>query len=208
MTWLTIGLIPLLSAFIGYLTNWVAVRMLFRPRRPLRWPGVTLQGLIPRQQNEMAARIGKTVEEEVLTGHLIRQLLSEIDLAPHLETFARQIIRERLAPRLQAMPLVGSFVNDATVTLLEGMVREEMTRAAGPLMETLAAEGERKLPVKDLIEQRIAAFDLDKLETVVRQVAAKELQAIEWMGAVLGLVVGFAQVGLIWVAGWWPGMGA
>ena len=64
---------PLLGAVIGYLTNALAIRMLFRPLRAWRLLGVRIPftpGVIPRQREELAERIGRMVSSELLTSEV------------------------------------------------------------------------------------------------------------------------------------------
>jgi len=61
---------PLLGAFIGYVTNYVAIRMLFRPLRPWRLFGLRLPltpGVIPARRGELARRMGEMVGSHLLT---------------------------------------------------------------------------------------------------------------------------------------------
>lgn len=61
---------PLLGATIGYVTNAIAIRMLFRPLRPVVFLGITLPftpGVIPRQRDDLAERIGDMVARDLLT---------------------------------------------------------------------------------------------------------------------------------------------
>lgn len=62
---------PLLGAVIGYVTNRVAIRMLFRPLRPWRIAGLRIPltpGIIPAKRGELAARMGEMVGSHLLTG--------------------------------------------------------------------------------------------------------------------------------------------
>ena len=52
-----------------------------------------------------------------------------------------------------------------------------------------------------MIEDNIAAFDLERLEGIVNAVAKREFRTIEALGAVLGFVIGCLQVALFWVTG-------
>ena len=61
---------PLLGALIGYVTNYVAIRMLFRPLRPWRVFGIRLPltpGVIPSRRHEFASRMGEMVGSHLLT---------------------------------------------------------------------------------------------------------------------------------------------
>lgn len=70
---------PLIGAVIGYCTNYIAVKMLFRPLKEKKIGGFTLPftpGIIPKRKNDLAAAVGKAVgnsllTEEDLTGMLL-----------------------------------------------------------------------------------------------------------------------------------------
>ena len=81
LTWLPYLLPPLLGALIGYVTNYIAIRMLFRPLRPWRLLGMRLPltpGIIPAKRGELAQRMGEMVGSHLLTADDVRQALSEI----------------------------------------------------------------------------------------------------------------------------------
>ncbi len=53
-----IYLIPFISAFIGYFTNWIAIKMLFHPKNPVTVLGITFQGIFPKRQKQFAQKLG------------------------------------------------------------------------------------------------------------------------------------------------------
>ncbi|HZI52754.1 MAG TPA: DUF445 family protein, partial [Chitinophagaceae bacterium] len=75
MTW-TLILIPLISAFIGWFTNWIAIKMLFHPREPKKILGITFQGIFPKRQKVFAQKLGKLVSNELLSFSEIEQKIS------------------------------------------------------------------------------------------------------------------------------------
>lgn len=72
---------PLIGAVIGYCTNYIAVKMLFRPHKAIRIGRFTLPftpGIIPKRQNDLASAVGKAVGNALLTEEdLTNMLLSE-----------------------------------------------------------------------------------------------------------------------------------
>ena len=80
MVWKLIA-VPVIGAIIGYATNWIAVKMLFRPHHEVRLWGIKLPftpGVIPKGQGRLARAVGKAVEEQLLTKEVLsRVLLSE-----------------------------------------------------------------------------------------------------------------------------------
>ncbi|RMF44309.1 MAG: DUF445 family protein, partial [Deltaproteobacteria bacterium] len=77
VTWLAP---PLLGAFIGYLTNSIAIRMLFRPLRPWHVLGLRVPltpGIIPARRGELAERMGETVGRHLLTADDVARVLGQ-----------------------------------------------------------------------------------------------------------------------------------
>jgi uncharacterized membrane protein YheB (UPF0754 family) len=184
---------PLIGAGIGWLTNRLAIQMLFRPRKAINILGIRIQGLLPKRQSELAVRVGEIVETELFNQHLIRNEIRKIDLQPYLEELATNIVWDRLAPKLRQIPLFGNFVNDKLLYNLNKIALESLAAETEPLLEKVSMEVEKQIAIRRIVEEKIHAFDLDQLEGIVRKLAHKEFQHIEWLGAIIGLVIGLIQ---------------
>ena len=191
---------PLIGAGIGWLTNRLAIQMLFRPRKPVKFLWWTIQGLIPRRQSELAVRVAEIVETELFNQHLIRNEIAKMDLRPHLEQLATNIVWDRIAPKLRAIPLIGGLVNDKLLYNLNKIALESLISETEPLLEKVSSEVEKHIAVKKIVEEKIHAFDLDQLESIVRKLAHKEFRSIEILGGVIGFVVGMVQSVLLVLA--------
>ncbi len=69
---------PLLGAIIGYVTNRIAIKMLFRPLTPKRIFGVRVPltpGVIPRNRFDLARTIGRMVSEQLLSPQSLQEQL-------------------------------------------------------------------------------------------------------------------------------------
>jgi uncharacterized membrane protein YheB (UPF0754 family) len=90
---------PLLGAFIGYLTNKVAIRMLFRPLKAWRVLGVRVPmtpGIIPSKRHELAENIGEMVGEHLLTPTDIGAALSAERFQEHLYQLVDDRVKDAL----------------------------------------------------------------------------------------------------------------
>ncbi|MFH1215874.1 MAG: DUF445 family protein [Pseudomonadota bacterium] len=70
---------PLLGAFIGYMTNYVAIKMLFRPLRPWKILGIRVPmtpGVIPSKRHQLARNIGEMVGEHLLTSQDVSRAIA------------------------------------------------------------------------------------------------------------------------------------
>ena len=69
---------PLIGAIIGYVTNWIAVKMMFRPLKPIKIGKITLPftpGIIPKNKGRLAESIGNTISNNLLTNEDIKRIL-------------------------------------------------------------------------------------------------------------------------------------
>jgi len=74
---------PVAGAVIGYITNAIAIKMLFRPLNPIYVFKLKLPftpGILPRQRKKLALSIGAMVERELLTAEVLRNRLANIDI--------------------------------------------------------------------------------------------------------------------------------
>jgi uncharacterized membrane protein YheB (UPF0754 family) len=80
---------PLAGAAIGYITNALAIKMLFRPLAEIRFLGIRLPftpGILPRQRHKLAENIGSIVEQQLLTPEIVIARLQQEDVREKLKT--------------------------------------------------------------------------------------------------------------------------
>ena len=102
---------PLIGAFIGYLTNKIAIKMLFRPLEPWYVLGIRVPmtpGVIPAKRHELAENIGVMVGEHLLTATDIGTALSKEPFQEHLREVVdgrvRVILDTELGDLLSLVP--------------------------------------------------------------------------------------------------------
>ncbi len=192
--------LPVIGAVIGWITNLIAIKMLFRPYRPVKVLGVTIQGLLPRRRKEFALSIAKTVERDLLTVEDITRFLEGVRWEEEVERAVEESLESRLkSKRISAFlktPLLGLIGHEVIRQLkrvLSGVIIEKVQEHKGPLVEKF----QDALELKELVSQKVEGFDMEKLESLLMNLIAKELAYIELVGAVLGFLIGLAQMALL-----------
>jgi len=185
-------LLPLAGAVIGYVTNWLAIRMLFHPQE--RRMG--MQGLLPRRQRELARTVGRVVADELLPIGELVQPLRKLELAPVFTGILDRVVQRKLA-EYRNLPLIGSFLTPDRLDGLRDAVVRELVQHQPEIVEQLAAVIGQHVDIARMAEEKVAGFDLDTLERLVHRVAKREFRAIELWGAVLGLIIGLAQASIL-----------
>ena len=192
-TWIAV---PVLGGVIGYVTNWLAVKMIFRPIRPVRVLGIRVQGLIGRRQKDLADRIGRVVGDHLVQHADIVESFAKVDI----ERLLGDVIDSGLQPKideLRSLPLIGGFLTADRVRDLRASLLRSILARKDVILEKLEEAVEQGLDVQTLVREKVAAFQVERLEEMVLDVARRELRAIEILGAVLGLLIGLGQVAVI-----------
>lgn len=197
---LTIITIPLLGGLIGYLTNRLAVKMIFRPIKPVSILGLRVQGLIGKRQPDLAASIGNVVGDHLLRHEDIVKSFEKVDLEGLLETVLDQALAERIE-QLRGLPLIGGFLTDERIVELRVSVVQSFLGHREALLAKLEEAVEAGLDIESVVRDKVAAFPVEKLESLVLEVASRELRAIEILGGVLGMIIGLLQLLAIWGIG-------
>lgn len=187
--------IPVISALIGYFTNVLAIKLLFWPRKPVNLFLFKLHGLLPKRQAVVAASIGELVEEQLLS---IDDLFDKINTNEMREKIV-VIIGDSLKDRLnEVMPrIIPAKIIQIIEDNLEKILRQEAGHLINKVLETGRCHLTQEIQVKKIVEEKINAFDLDKLEIMIRGVSSTELRFIEMLGGILGFIIGVIQVGIL-----------
>lgn len=141
---------PLLGAIIGYATNSIAIRMLFRPLRRWRLLGMPIPftpGVIPRRRGELAQSIGRMVARELLTEEVFRARLSQPNVRRMLQGGIVELIDRAAATtpahldaELPMTRLIHDAIDAAALLLCreQDRIADSVAHAAAPLLEELA----------------------------------------------------------------------
>ncbi len=186
---------PLIGGVIGWVTNYIAIKMLFYPRNPINLGLFKLQGVFPKRQKMFAERIAKVVSEELVN---IQEVKAAVTKEENL-TEVYQLIDEKIAHFLktklgEAMPFLAMFINDNTVNTIKEVLSTEVKEILPEALNTFSNNLEKHFDVKKLVEEKVSNFSIEKLENVLMGILQKELKFIEIVGAILGAVIGLIQV--------------
>jgi uncharacterized membrane protein YheB (UPF0754 family) len=194
-------LLPLIAALIGWLTNYLAVKMLFHPKLPIKIFGISIQGVFPKRQKQLAEKLGTLVAEELFSVKDVAQKLKELATSSEsMELVGKRIektIREKL---VKSFPMLAMFLTDEMVEKVTNLFKSELQDFLGESAKDLGRKLEESLDVKELVRVKVEAFSSNKLEEILVAIMSKEFRFIEIIGALLGFFIGCVQVGLILIS--------
>ncbi len=192
-------LIPLIAGAIGWVTNKVAVLMLFHPKEPVRFLGLTIQGIFPKRQLDIAERIGEMVAENLLSHHDIKQrVFTEDNIGKVKEAILVKLEKYLEHDLKEQYPIVSAlFIGSKARTRIKEKVLSEIDQTVIDLQDNFEQYLSERVNVKEMVVEKIAGLDSDEVNDLMTTVMKNELQFIEWVGAVLGFIIGLIQVLLV-----------
>lgn len=193
MFWLQILMLPLVGALIGWLTNLLAVKLLFRPYEPVKIPGLPLviQGLLPKRRHDFARSIGETVEAELLTFEDLVEQIHTTEMTARLSVAISGAVREAVMARTPA--IIPGSMKKLFAGNIADLVEELMPDIVNWVVKKIAVEARDEIKIGQMVEERMNAFNLEHLERVVFRVASREIKHITVLGGVLGFLIGLFQ---------------
>ena len=195
MHWTGYIITLLLSTFTGWVTTWIAVKMLFHPRNPIKLPGYTLQGIFPKNQRLIAEKLGQVVGKELLSFDEIEQKVTNPEnlqkLKPEIEAHIDGFLNNRLK---EVFPMLSMFIGEKTISQLKEAFLLELENLFPILMKTYMNKLQHDLDLEKIVTEKVAAFSSEKLENILLQITKREFKFLEFIGGFFGLLIGIVQV--------------
>ena len=184
----------IISAAIGWITNWVAIKMLFRPHNEINLGLFKIQGLIPKRRAEIGTGIADVIQNELIS---IKDVIANIDreeFSKRLNDLIDDVLEKNLKTKVkEKFPVMQMFFSDKMAKdvseTIKGIVMENQEK----IFEIFSNYAEENIDFSTIIKDKISNFSLDKLEEIINGLAKKELKHIEVIGAILGAFIGLVQ---------------
>lgn len=187
-------LLIVIGSMIGWVTNYIAIKMLFRPYKEINLGFFKIQGLIPKRRHEIGITLADTIQNELISLDDITKKLENANLDVEMERVIDSILEKKLASEITTrFPMIAMFLNESALNkikdAIKGSIMENKDQIIGMLFETL----EKNVDFKEIIVEKVNGFSLEELERITFSLAKKELKHIEIIGAILGGLIGVVQ---------------
>ncbi len=188
----TILILTIVGGLIGWITNILAIKLMFRPINPIKIPilNIEILGLIPKRKNEIAANIGEVISNELLS---MEDILDQALNNPNGESFNSHItdkVKNIINEKLNAIPMPFRMMASPYI---DDILNKEVPSAINEISADLLNKAKENVNIQAIVEEKINELDLEQLEDIIIKVAKKELKHIELLGLVLGAIIGVLQ---------------
>lgn len=187
--------IPIISAVIGWFTNYIAVLMLFNPKQPKRFLGITFHGVFPKRQALIAQKIGKVVADELLSVDDLKERV----ITPESMDVIYASVENRMDNFLEGkmekkFPLMSLLTSRSMKMKVRDEMLKEVREQLPNMLDDYIARFEANINIEEMISQKFNQLSTDRLEQVMNDILSKEFRFIEIIGAVIGFIIGLLQV--------------
>lgn len=163
---------PLIGAVIGYVTNWIAVKMMFRPLKPICIGKFTLPftpGIIPKNKGRLAESIGNTISSNLLTDEDIKNILLSDEVKNKIKSEINNYLKSNSENQTSLKDIILSYISEELYTNALNNIEQAFSNS---------------------IYNTVLEANLGKLITDQIEIAAKE----KMKGSMLGFLGGNAII--------------
>eukprot|EP00808_Paulinella_micropora_P020819 g28620.t1 len=168
--------LPLAGAFVGYATNWIAIKLLFSPAEPVPLGPFQIQGMFEKRQPEVSKEFSEFLADRVLTSPL---LIEELVDGKHKKVFA-QLVRASVP-----FPIPDSVV-DACLAGLRDLGQQPRSHLTHVYMADT-------LNIQTTLQQRLLGLSAVEFEDLLHPVFKEDEITLIAVGGVLGALAGLLQ---------------
>lgn len=191
-------LLPFIAATIGWFTNYIAVKMLFHPRKPIKIGFITLHGIFPKRQEDIAKSVGRMVANDLISSKDIEKRLATKDNIRAIIDKIEDTLDNYFEVKFpEKFPLLSKFISPKMRTKVKNEMLDEVEHLAPVLIANQVNDLDKVFDVEQIITEKVTNLSTEKLEGLMMSIIEKELTFIEWVGAVLGFIIGLVQVILV-----------
>ncbi len=186
-------ILALIGALIGWMTNVIAIKLMFRPIEPIGLKGTrwVIQGLIPKRKKEIAKTIGDVIRDELISMEtIVDKVIEDMDKKQIVDMIKGKVI----SVASEKMPsLIPSMFKGLILQNVEAIIDENGEAMVIELGEKLSHRAIEAIDISQMVEDQINGYDFEKIEEIVLKIAKTELKHIEILGGVIGFFIGILQ---------------
>lgn len=187
--------LPLGGLIVGYLTNDLALRMIFSPLRPRNFIFFTFQGLFIKRQQEVAREYARIIAENIMT---MPHIADAIFKGEAVDKLAAIIVRHIEDATDQTAGFNSALIKLTTGTqayeALKRQVAQRFVEATPQYIHVIFDYTKQALDIEHTLREKMAALPAEEFVGFLRPVFQEDEMKLIIVGAILGMAAGFLQL--------------
>jgi uncharacterized membrane protein YheB (UPF0754 family) len=192
-------IMPLFGLITGWLTDYLALRLVFVPKFPTRYLGLfNWQGLFFRYREEFTENYANLIAQRVITARDLVQALMHGPMSDRLLAVAQGAVEDELRRRLGfARPLLALTTSANSRQEIRELTSQVVRQRLPEFTSHLERYIDETLDIRALIKSKMREMTADEFEQLLRPAFRQDEWKIVAVGAVLGFLVGELQIVLV-----------
>ena len=188
---------PLFGLFTGWFTDWLALRMVFRPRYPTKFffGLFEWQGMFLKRRREVAAKYGELIANEIVTPRNTINAVLAGPLSDRLFAMVQKHVQRSVDEQAGlARPLVVLAVGSKRYQEMKTVVAAKLVERLPEAMQHVESYAERAMDIKNTLIAKMQQLNEEEFEALLRPAFEQDEWILIAVGAALGFLVGELQV--------------
>ncbi|MGK5093504.1 DUF445 domain-containing protein [Deltaproteobacteria bacterium TL4] len=188
-------LLPVAGAFVGYATNWLALKMIFFPIEPIHIGHYKWQGLFLKRQHEVSDEYAKMVSKDVLNSE---NILNAIISGPGADK-VQKIIHKHVKRSIDqatgfAKPVIQIVIGTNDYIKMKNSVCESVMDELPEQVQHMEEYSHQVMDIENVLSSKMKGLPTREFERVLHPAFEEDEWILIMVGAVLGMCVGFFQL--------------
>ncbi len=189
-------IMPVFGLFTGWFTDWLALKMIFNPKKPTTYLGLfTWQGLFLKRRREVAASYGDLVAQKILTPEAIIDSVLKGPLSDNLFELIQVHIKKLLDEQAGFLQPVVEFTmgSDRYNEMKRSVVEKVMKELPDTLKHVHKYAGDA-MDIRNTLVNKMQQLTEEEFEKLLRPPFQQDEWILITVGAILGFLVGELQI--------------
>ncbi|MFF5989886.1 DUF445 family protein [Prauserella flavalba] len=192
-------IMPLFGLFIGWFTDWLALKMIFRPKEPTRYLGLfEWQGLFIKRRAEVSEAYAELIAREIITPHNVIEAVLRGPFSDKVVTLIQRQVDAELAKQTSfAKPLVVMAIGSRRYQEMKARIADQVMARLPETLHYIEDYAEDAMDIRNTLVSKMKQLDADEFEGLLRPAFQQDEWILILTGALLGAACGELQVQLV-----------
>lgn len=187
-------ILPAFGLFIGFASDWLALQMLFHPKRPVKILGLTYQGLFLKRQQEVSRDYARLVADQIITPANMWQAILQGPGADKLFALVQKHVEQTVDEQAGiARPLVAFAIGSRQYQEMKKTVTAKLVETLPTTLRHVDHYAEGAMDIRNTLMERMQKLSPEEFEGMLRPAFKEDEWSLIIVGAVLGFLVGELQ---------------
>jgi uncharacterized membrane protein YheB (UPF0754 family) len=187
-------IMPVFGLIVGWFTDWLALKLIFNPKRPVDILGFRVQGLFLKRRREVAAEYGALIADDIITPDRVLAAVLGGPLSDRVFTMVRRQVEASINRQAGfARPLVVLAVGSRRYIEMQRSIASRIMERLPETMVYLEEYARDTMDIRNVLVRKMQDLDEVQFEALIRPAFEQDEWILITVGAVLGFCMGEMQ---------------